>query len=54
MSDAEERQGLWCPLLESLIESQRVMREKLKKTAHDYKAVMQACLGFVLFLVQSL
>ncbi len=44
MEDAEGRQRLWCPLLDSLIESQRVMREKLKKTAAEYKAVLQVCL----------
>lgn len=44
VEDAEERKRLWCPLLESLLESQRVMREKLKKTAAEYKLVMQTCL----------
>jgi hypothetical protein len=39
--DNETRQQLWCPLLDTLIESHGLIKDRLQHTDHEYWLVMQ-------------
>jgi len=41
MEDNVRRQQLWCPLLDTLIESHNLVKGRLKHTEFEYRAVMQ-------------
>ena len=41
LEDDQRRQELWCPLLDALIESHGLLKDRLKHTEYEYHAVLQ-------------